>query len=301
MIKGNVDYDTIFELYGIMRSSYSDSEMRALRLTITRRFKKYLEKRNCQHLKWEDLSQQDKDYFICFEIDDYMIERAKSKLSPDRIKKNIKEYMFNNIAQGEKYIEGKNNKIDVLHKKDYFDENSSDKKKKEAYKQFCDDWRKLTFQPVPSYKTFLKNPDLSIYDYLMSMKFGDLGYDVETYRQEMNETILNIVVDVLSKSLGLKIDYDSIQESIESTLSHSDDDILELMQTFEFEPFTFSKDEYINNVIKGREGEYSEEDIEDLKQQYEGVKKRLMEYFYHMNRLRDLKNFYTVNEKIIKK
>lgn len=182
---------------------------------------------------------------------------------------------------------------------DYFDENSRNEKKEEAYKQFCKNWEKLTFQPVPSYKTFLKNPNLSIHDYLMAEKFTPLDYDIEVYRQKMNEIVLNIVVEILSKLIDLKIDYDTIQESLEYILSQRNDECSELMEMYQFEPFEYSREEYVNNVIKGREQDYSEEDIENLKQDYDNLKNRMLESFYHMERLRNIEKLYKVNEKKI--
>ena len=198
-----------------------------------------------------------------------------------------------------KNIEDKNDTIDILRKRDYFDENSRNEKKEEAYKQFCKNWEKLTFQPVPSYKTFLKNPNLSIHDYLMAEKFTPLDYDIEIYRQKMNEIVLNIVVEILSKLVDLKIDYDIIQESLEYILSQRNDECSELMETYQFEPFEYSREEYVNNVIKGREQEYSEEDIENLKQDYDNLQNRMLESFYHMERLRNIEKLYKVNEKKI--
>ena len=52
-------------------------------------------------------------------------------------------------------------------------------------------------------------------------------------------------------------------------------------------------------MIKGREQEYSEEDIENLKQDYDNLKNRMLESFYHMERLRNLEKLYKVNEKKI--
>lgn len=173
----------IYELYGIKRSQYDKNELRRLTQYISRNFRKYLKDINCEKLTWNDLSQQRIDYFVCTVIRDYMMKEAKTKSSGSVAKKNIEEYLLNNIAQAEKNIEDKNDTIDILRKRDYFDENSRNEKKEEAYKQFCKNWEKLTFQPVPSYKTFLKNPNLSIHDYLMAEKFTPLDYDIEIYRQ----------------------------------------------------------------------------------------------------------------------
>ena len=293
------DYDMIYELYGIKRSQYDKNELKRLTQYISRNFRKYLKDINCEKLTWNDLSQQRIDYFVCTVIKDYMMEEAKAKSSGSVAKKNIEEYLLNNIAQAEKNIEDKNDTIDNLRKRDYFDENSRNEKKEEAYKQFCKNWEKLTFQPVPSYKTFLKNPNLSIHDYLMAEKFTPLDYDIEVYRQKMNEIVLNIVVEILSKLVDLKIDYDTIQESLEYILSQRNDECSELMEMYQFEPFEYSREEYVNNVIKGREQEYSEEDIENLKQDYDNLQNRMLESFYHMERLRNLEKLYKVNEKKI--
>ena len=52
-------------------------------------------------------------------------------------------------------------------------------------------------------------------------------------------------------------------------------------------------------MIKGREQEYSEEDIENLKQDYDNLQNRMLESFYHMERLRNIEKLYKVNEKKI--
>ncbi len=61
--------------------------------------------------------------------------------------------------------------------------------------------------------------------------------------------------------------------------------------------FEYGREEYVNNVIKGREQDYSEEDIENLKQDYDNLKNRMLESFYHMERLRNIEKLYKVNEK----
>lgn len=213
-----VDYDTIYTLYKINKLNYTESQNRKRRKDITACFREFLKKRNCTHLTWYDLPEQDKGYFICYEVKEILLKGYENnKTHIDEIEKNLKNYSYKHLITDESSLDEKNKKVDKLNKL-YLKKNFSAYQKEQAYEEFLEDWHFMGYFNPPSFKTFVNNPKMTIRDYRMSNL--EESYDSD-YMEEIlidkivNETAFRIVENILYKMVGLKIDYALIRESVE--------------------------------------------------------------------------------------
>lgn len=283
-----MDYDTIFDLYGINRDSLSVNEERGLRQSLTRWLKAYLKSQGYpENMRLYDLKQTEQDYFICIVIKKKLIEAFPYQLSEDKIQKKLDERLKESLVYGEQYLKERNSVIENVKKRDYVVEKATERQKEQAYQEFCDTWKYFFHTQPPAYKSFLRHPNLSVYDYMKSKEFG---LDVS---DRVNEVIIKIILEVLKKKLGLEIDVSAIEDCIiESCQNYYDGEFDVSFYEDEVFPETFEK--YWNEQVDGDMSEYSEEEIKSIKEDYEKMRTFLVKAHGYQSALNKLGNFYTV-------
>ena len=283
-----MDYDKIFELYNIRRTNLSENKLRARRNDLSRKLKKYLERKGLSGTSWFDLPGYLQDDFICYEIKDKMLK----KLSPDEqkvITKKLDNYVRNSLAQGARLRGNRNEAItESFYKRDYVKEGASDKEIDEAYQELCENWVAFhgdQLKPPTKYE-FQKNPNRSVYDYTMSNT--DDSNELES---DLHDIVLSILVKVLEEKVGLKIDYDGIKECLWELHRLDREKVGIDLSIFEFERFPETFEEYWKEVSQGSEENKLEK--EEAKQIYDKASKTIMKMSMVQQCLRTLSNFYS--------
>lgn len=281
-----MDYETIYNLYGINKNKISKNEDRRIRKNLTSWLKIYLQtRRYSEKLSLYDLRKSEQDYFICYEIKDKMIATLPYAVSRNKIENNLKEHMKDSLVEGERYLKERNSVIERIKKRDYVESNDSEQKKKQAYQEFCETWKYFFHTQPPTFESFLKRPDLSVYDYMKSKEFG---IDVE---DKVDKVTLNIVLEVLKLKLGLEIDFEAIENCIiEASLNRYDGDFDVFFYDDEKFPLTFQ--EFWDEQIDGDKSRFSDEEIKAIEDDYN----KLRTFFINQNKYHymftNLKQFY---------
>lgn len=281
-----MDYETIYNLYGINKNKISKNEDRRIRKNLTSWLKIYLQtRRYSEKLSLYDLRKSEQDYFICYEIKEKMITTLPYAVSRNKIENNLKEHMRDSLVEGERYLKERNSVIERIKKRDYVEPNDSEQKKKQAYQEFCETWKYFFHTQPPTFESFLKCSDLSVYDYMKSKEFG---IDVE---DKVNKVTLNIVLEVLKEKLGLEIDFEAIENCIiEASLNRYDGDFDVSFYDDEKFPLTFQ--EYWDEQIDGEKSQFSEDEIKAIEDDYN----KLRTFFINQNKYHymftNLKQFY---------
>lgn len=283
-----MDYDTIFDLYGINRKLFTKNDDRWIRQALTRWLSDYLKSLGYpENLRLYDLKQSEQDYFICIEIKDKLKKATTNRYSDDKIQKKLDERLKGSMVYGEQYLKERNSVIENVKKRDYVKDNATDKQKEQAYQEFCETWRYFFHTQPPTYKSFLGHPNLSVYDYMKSKEFG---LDVS---DRVNEIVIKIILEVLNKKLGLEIDVSEIEDCIiKSCQNYYDGEFDVSFYEDEIFPETFEK--FWNEQIDGEMSEYSEEEIMSIKENYEKMRTFLVKAYGYQSTLNKLRNFYTV-------
>ena len=281
-----MDYETIYNLYGINKNKISKNEDRRIRKNLTSWLKIYLQtRRYSEKLSLYDLRKSEQDYFICYEIKDKMIATLPYAVSRNKIENNLKEHMKDSLVEGERYLKERNSVIERMKKRYYVESNDSEQKKKQAYQEFCETWKYFFHTQPPPFESFLKCPDLSVYDYMKSKEFG---IDVE---DKVDKVTLNIVLEVLKLKLGLEIDFEAIENCIiEASLNRYDGDFDVSFYDDEKFPLTFQ--EFWDEQIDGDKSRFSDEEIKAIEDDYN----KLRTFFINQNKYHymftNLKQFY---------
>lgn len=281
-----MDYETIYNLYGINKNKISKNEDRRIRKNLTSWLKIYLQtRRYSEKLSLYDLRKSEQDYFICYEIKEKMITRLPYAVSRNKIENNLKEHMKDSLVEGERYLKERNSVIERIKKRYYVESNDSEQKKKQAYQEFCETWKYFFHTQPPTFESFLKRPKLSVYDYMKSKEFG---IDVE---DKVDKVTLNIVLEVLKLKLGLEIDFEAIENCIiEASLNRYDGDFDVSFYDDEKFPLTFQ--EYWDEQIDGEKSQFSEDEIKAIEDDYN----KLRTFFINQNKYHymftNLKQFY---------
>lgn len=281
-----MDYETIYNLYGINKNKISKNEDRRIRKNLTSWLKIYLQtRRYSEKLSLYDLRKSEQDYFICYEIKDKMIATLPYAVSRNKIENNLKEHMKDSLVEGERYLKERNSVIERIKKRYYVESNDSEQKKKQAYQEFCETWKYFFHTQPPTFESFLKCPDLSVYDYMKSKEFG---IDVE---DKVDKVTLNIVLEVLKLKLGLEIDFEAIENCIiEASLNRYDGDFDVSFYDDEKFPLTFQ--EFWDEQIDGDKSRFSDEEIKAIEDDYN----KLRTFFINQNKYHymftNLKQFY---------
>lgn len=281
-----MDYETIYDLYGINKNRISKNEDRRIRKNLTSWLKMYLQ--TCGYsgkLSLYDLRKSEQDYFICYEIKDKMINTLPYAVSRNKIENKLKIYMRDILVEGERYLKERNSVIERIKKRDYVGLKDSEQKKKQAYQEFCETWKYFFHTQPPTFESFLKRPNLSVYDYMKSKEFG---IDVE---DKVDKITLNIVLEVLKEKLGLEIDFEAIENCIiEASLNRYDGEFDVSFYDDEKFPLTFQ--EYWNEQIDGDKSKFSDEEIKAIEDDYN----KLRTFFINQNKYHymftNLKQFY---------
>lgn len=281
-----MDYETIYNLYGINKNKISKNEDRRIRKNLTSWLKIYLQtRRYSEKLSLYDLRKSEQDYFICYEIKEKMITTLPYAVSRNKIENNLKEHMKDSLVEGERYLKERNSVIERIKKRYYVESNDSEQKKKQAYQEFCETWKYFFHTQPPTFESFLKRPKLSVYDYMKSKEFG---IDVE---DKVDKVTLNIVLEVLKLKLGLEIDFEAIENCIiEASLNRYDGDFDVSFYDDEKFPLTFQ--EYWDEQIDGEKSQFSEDEIKAIEDDYN----KLRTFFINQNKYHymftNLKQFY---------
>lgn len=283
-----MDYETIYNLYGINKNKISKNEDRRIRKNLTSWLKIYLQtRRYSEKLSLYDLRKSEQDYFICYEIKEKMITTLPYAVSRNKIENNLKEHMKDSLVEGERYLKERNSVIERIKKRYYVESNDSEQKKKQAYQEFCETWKYFFHTQPPTFESFLKRPSpkLSVYDYMKSKEFG---IDVE---DKVDKVTLNIVLEVLKETLGLEIDFEAIENCIiEASLNRYDGDFDVSFYDDEKFPLTFQ--EYWDEQIDGEKSQFSEDEIKAIEDDYN----KLRTFFINQNKYHymftNLKQFY---------
>lgn len=281
-----MDYETIYNLYGINKNKISKNEDRRIRKNLTSWLKIYLQtRRYSEKLSLYDLRKSEQDYFICYEIKEKMITKLPYAVSRNKIENNLKEHMKDSLVEGERYLKERNSVIERIKKRDYVEPNDSEQKKKQAYQEFCETWKYFFHTQPPTFESFLKRPNLSVYDYMKSKEFG---IDVE---DKVDKVTLNIVLEVLKEKLGLEIDFEAIENCIiEASINRYDGDFDVSFYDDEKFPLTFQ--EFWDEQIDGEKSRFSEEEIKAIEDDYN----KLRTFFINQNKYHymftNLKQFY---------
>ena len=281
-----MDYETIYDLYGINKNQISKNEERRIRKNLTSWLKIYLQtRRYSEKLSLYDLRKSEQDYFICYEIKDKMIATLPYAVSNNKIENKLKEYMRDSLVEGERYLKERNSVIERIKKRDYVGLKDNEPKKKQAYQEFCETWKYFFHTQPPTFESFLKRPNLSVYDYMKSKEFG---IDVE---DKVDKVTLNIVLEVLKEKLGLEIDFEAIENCIiEASLNRYDGEFDVSFYDDEKFPLTFQ--EFWDEQIDGDKSRFSDEEIKAIEDDYN----KLRTFFINQNKYHymftNLKQFY---------
>ncbi len=235
--KLKMDYDMIWELYESEDLNTENKE------TIQRTLRNRLEKQY-PNKAWENLTESEKDYFVCIAIQDYMLKKVEEysvdgddtediKEKIEKIKERIREKIgkIGKIRKIEKRsgdlyntledLNEWNNNVDITNKKHY--EENKDKTnavkveqaKRYAYGKFCNDLKNYNPRiPVPEYSVWKENPS-RVYDYAQEFYASDR--DSSMYYPtpaEIDHVIVQIIMQYLEREHGLKINIPLIIESL---------------------------------------------------------------------------------------
>ena len=240
-----IDYNTIFSLYKIKKST-EEVKKHKIRQNIRRHFYTFLKERNySENLTWKDLTQYDKDCFICIEIKEMMLKEHSDSKTLNSIQKNIDQYIKTNLYNLENQLKFRNDAIKKIHYKYKFtvgDENSQQL----AYKNFSNEWKKLNNSQPPSYENFISHAEWSIYDYMMSEKTNHQeNFNYFEFEKGMTQSTINsIVLKVLKELIGLEINYGEIKKCIENLYELGTTDY----ELDDFATFPNTVEEYIKEV-----------------------------------------------------
>lgn len=297
--KGHIDYEDIFSLYEL--GNLTRNQKCARYKTIREYLKKYLAKKmgvdvddfKWKDLKFKDLSKPEQAYFQCYEIKTLMLNRYCTANNLKKIEKNLKKRIEEYGTVDENVIADHNNRLIHLHsakslrcQKDDFIIMLEDEKE-QLYAEFCDEWRASLGTTPIDYETFCKYPHMSPHDYIME------GVEEKEFRVPQNKIdqfVSKIILEVLEERFHLKIDYDGIEECLEKAYHPKNTELDDYLNEFHFEPFPLTFEEYAD--IQG----CTEEEIAELRLDYEKVKKRFAERERAFTKMKNLKNFYTIDE-----
>lgn len=285
-----LDYNDIYALYELTDSP----KKKTIRERIKNRLKSYTE------LEFEDLDILEQTYFLCYEIKDMMLKLYCDKSSYNTIEKNLEKRieesgLVDNIAIAEhnnrmnnlyetKFL--KNGKKRALKKN--FDKRYNDNYEKQRfYDEFCKEWSKSRKDTPPDFETFCEYPHMSPYDWLMT-ELQEKEYRVP--QNEIDRFVYRIILEILEERFNLRIDYDGIEDCLEKAYHPKDKELEERLYEFKFEPFPLTFEEYVNTT------ECTEEEIAELRLDYEKAKKRFAERERAFTKMKNLKNFYTIDE-----
>lgn len=295
----NMDYDKIFDLYEINRNQLTKNETRSIRKRLSDSLDKYLEKKGLSNISWNELPKTVQDVFICYEIKPKMLKKLRDE-SKQRIQKNLDEYMSGGLTEGAEILGNRNHSIEEsLYKRDYLKGGESEFQKQRAYQSFCQNWKEYngSNSAPPTYEEFIENPNLSIYDYEMSKMdevmmdmYGHIPDEVENH---VNDIVHAIILEVLEKKLGLRIDYQKIRKCLlEQKNLYAEDTGIDVSD-YDFQKFPETFDAFWNDIVQTNEQEDLEKEKEVIKEKYEKTKEKLMKLFMLRQQLNDLSNFYT--------
>ena len=256
-----IDYDTIFAFYEVRRKpgKEGENEIRALRKVISERLEKYLARMNLSDKEWPQIPENYRNIFVYIKIKDRML-KGKDEKFKQKIQKKIDDCLLDDAEKGSILFTRRNAAIkNFLYKDDYIAKDASVSEKKNAYKDFCQNWQDYNkWIDPPSYNDFVKNPNLSIYDYMMNEIENESMFD-----SAINDVVLRIVVKVLEDKFGLKIDYAGIKECFQTFYEINQEEDFDL-SLFDTEPFPETFEEFKSMVTESI-GEQDETDIKEEK------------------------------------
>lgn len=241
----------LFDLYEFTLESKETKEK--LRKIINRSLEK--EYRNCNNASecykcpqkkvckarptWNQLSALEQRRFAYITIKDtlfkYVSSYKKNKIN-DKIQKEVRRTFF----EIDKELD-RQNKKNATTVSPYFSDNATDIEKRQAYKQFCEDYKILERgKEPPKYENWIeqnKSHHLRPYDYIMDVDQIDEEYI------PINDTIINTIVKILKNEFNIEIDLKRITDCL--TFLHNyelGDEFGELLVEYD-ESLPLSKDE----------------------------------------------------------
>lgn len=214
--KKNMDYELIYELYGLEKRAKSKSEDKKFHRILNYHFDKYKKKIGRPDAIWDSLTKEEQAEFICNEIQQPLFKQI-DEITQEHVIENLQEKYPELYPEANERIKEHNKEVERLFKK-YFAKNDTVNKKQKAYEQFCKDMS--IYAPkmrLPSYEEFVKHP-LSPYDYVQSYReevCSQPPTEKTVSRLDRIELLLEIALDILEKECSIKIDYDKIDECLE--------------------------------------------------------------------------------------
>lgn len=285
-----LDYNEIYALYELTNSP----KKKTIRERIRNRLKSYTK------LNFGDLSEQEQTYFLCYEIKDLMLRLYCDKSSYKKIEQNLEKRieesgLVDNIAIAEH-----NNRMDNLYEtkflkngkkralKKNFDKRYKDNyEKQRIYDEFCKEWCKSRKDTPPDFETFCEYPHMSPYDWMMT-ELQEREFRVPQDR--IDRFVFRIILEILEERFNLRIDYAGIEDCLEKAYYPKDTELEDYINEFYLDGFPSKFEEYA--VTK----ECTEEEIAELRLDYEKAKRRFAERERAFDKLSSLKNFYTIDK-----
>lgn len=285
-----LDYNEIYALYELTNSP----KKKTIRERIRNRLKSYTK------LNFGDLSEQEQTYFLCYEIKDLMLRLYCDKSSYKKIEQNLEKRIEESGLVDNTAIAEHNNRMDNLYEtkflkngkkralKKNFDKRYKDNyEKQRIYDEFCKEWCKSRKDTPPDFETFCEYPYMSPYDWMMT-ELQEREFRVPQDR--IDRFVFRIILEILEERFHLKIDYDEIEDCLEKAYYPKDTELEDYINEFYLDGFPSKFEEYA--VTK----ECTEEEIAELRLDYEKAKKRFAERERAFDKLSSLKNFYTIDE-----
>lgn len=291
-----LDYDDIYALYELTDSP----KKKTIGERLKNRLESYLAQKEDNVNKFEDLSEQEQAYFVCYVIKDLMLKLYCDKSSYKKIEQNLEKRIEKSGLADNMVITEHNNRMDNLFltksikngrsrkaTKKNFDKRYDDYEKQRFYDEFCKEWCKSRKDTPPDFETFCEYPYMSPYDWMMT-ELQEREFRVPQDR--IDRFVFRIILEILEERFNLRIDYDGIEDCLEKAYYPKDTELEDYINEFYLDGFPLKFEEYADTK------ECTEEEIEKLRLEYEGAKKRFAERERAFDKLSNLKNFYTIDK-----
>ncbi len=276
--KGNI-YDVVFKAYNIQEKALN----KATKNTIQSYIRRHLKKEYGNNVKWENLSQLEKDRFVYIIIYNSMFQLYSCFMtSPQNAKKYIQKKINETLIGASENIKKYNDDLAIIYKH-YYNEADSEEDKKKAYTEFAQNMNNLFGEGfAPLYEKWIeqnkgREPDehgnettLRIIDYVKSYQSGDYLPDNSSVSpSEIDHFVIEIICHYLSKNIDINLPL--IRESLEFIKNHPREDS---------EPFLLEYDP----------------DLPQSKEEQNKIIENNKMYMYYRNMLEDKSNFYKKKE-----
>ena len=236
-------YTIFYELYEIedKQDLGEDKNKSTIRRLISRHLKKEYPGKT-----WDKLSPLEQQRFTHIVMkqpffDYYIQDPTKQKRIEKKIQKELNE-SFLDVNMRLKEQHERNEKI----MKQYYVKEDTEQKKREAYKQLCEDYKAIIKEGNPqTYEEWTKKP-LRLYDYEMSKRLEvaqeSLQEEKSVPQKEINNTIIRTILKIFKSEFGIDINIQLITDCLTFLDNYEHGEFDELL--IEYDPtLSISKEE----------------------------------------------------------